>query len=104
MVLRQHRLSSHPPFERADSELQSGAMPQGEPDVSTDKTAHTVRQSQNPYPPALGRAAQKAHQLSSSQKDAETARPLGSLRIEKISFYVSCWSSSKNVVAIPYSE
>ena len=61
MVLRQHWLPPHPSFERPDSELQPGAMPQGAFDVSAGETAHAFSQPENAKPPALGRATQETH-------------------------------------------
>ena len=54
VVLRKHRLPSHPPSEPADSQLQSGAVPPGRADLSAGETHHPVRQLQVPQVPALG--------------------------------------------------
>src|SRR5579885_810087 len=72
MVFRQHRISSHPSSQPADSELPSGKMSPGRAAVSDRQAPHAVLQLQIVQLPSLGRAAAQAGGVPSNQNDAPT--------------------------------
>src|SRR5882724_513463 len=80
VVHRQHRVSPHPPFEFAHSELQFGAMPQGASDVRGSEADQVVLQPQIAFVPVVGRAAQKTGGLSALERIAPRAQARSSLK------------------------
>src|ERR1700722_10586978 len=89
MVLGQHWLPPHPPLKPTNSELQSGAVPQGPPDVSAGKTDHSFRQLEIAEPPAVGRTAQEAGRIPPPQKFAEAGSQVVSFLAKRPAYLAS---------------
>src|SRR6266545_4591427 len=67
MVLRQHRVSSHPSSESADSQLSPREMPQSGAGLSERAACHAVFELEIPHLPALGRTTLQAGRLQPPQ-------------------------------------